>query len=422
MKRIFLLATMIGVLGAMAFAQTGPIEGTVKVKNADGSMKPVEGAKIDVYRTDIKGHYEVKTDKAGHYVRLGMPLQGTFLVVVSGPGIQWSYQNGIRLAQMSVVDFVVNPGDGSVPTLEQIQAGLSGKGGTTAPPPSGGGQSAADKEKAKKEEEEYNKKVAEANSVNSTYKAAVDHYNTGVGLIGQSNYTGALSEFEAATTGIDPAIMTKYPDFKRITYKAKANIAEASYQLGVDKFNKKMKAEAKADFERAVTSSAQAIEMATGDTGDANLNNDLIVYYGIYAKNALLLIQHYGATDIVEPAVAMFDKAGTLDATNKVKWGVWRADAYRYIGDSEKATAAYKAVLATDPNNIDSLYGLGLTLIASQERNVIQEGANALGDFVAKAPPTDKRVPDVKEALEAVKNAYKIEAEKPAKRGTKGKP
>src|ERR1044072_8034572 len=101
MKRIFLLATMIGVLGAMAFAQTGPIEGTVKVKNADGSMKPVEGAKIDVYRTDIKGHYEVKTDKTGHYVRLGMPLQGTFLVVVSGPGIQWSYQNGIRLAQMS---------------------------------------------------------------------------------------------------------------------------------------------------------------------------------------------------------------------------------------------------------------------------------------------------------------------------------
>lgn len=240
--------------------------------------------------------------------------------------------------------------------------------------------------------------------------------------MGQSNYAGALSEFEAATAGIDPANMTKYPDFKRINYKARANVAEASYQIGVDKFNKKMKPEAKADFEKAVANASQAIELASTDTAEPNLNNDLLVYYGIYAKNVMLLLQFYGATDQLDKAIATFDKAAAIDATNKNKWGVWKADAYRHVGDSEKAAAAYKAVLAADPNNIDSLYGLGLTLIASQERNVIQEGANALGDFVAKAPPTDKRIPDIKEALEAVKNAYKIEAEKPAKRSTKGKP
>jgi tetratricopeptide (TPR) repeat protein len=414
-----MFAAMVCVLCVGAFAQTGTIEGTVKVKNADGTMKPVEGAKIDIYRTDIKSKYDVKTDKSGRYVRLGMPLQGTFLVVVSGPGLQWSFQNNVRIAQNPVVDFLLNPGDGTVPPLDQIQAAIGGQKGTTATAQPTGQPSAADKEKEKKAQEEYDKKVKEAESVNSTYKASVDHYNTGVGLMGQSNYTGALSEFEAASSNIDPANMAKYPDFKRITYKAKANIAEASYQIGVDKFNKKMKPEAKTDFEKAVAASAQAIEMASTDTADPNLNNDLIVYYGIYAKNVMLLLQFYGATDKLEPAVAMFDKAAALDATNKNKWGVWKADAYRHIGESEKATAAYKAVLAVDPSNIESLYGLGLTLIASQERNVIQEGANALGDFVAKAPPTDRRVTEVKEALEAVKNAYKIEAEKPAKRGTK---
>ncbi|HYV07425.1 MAG TPA: hypothetical protein VFB82_22715, partial [Blastocatellia bacterium] len=86
---------------------------------------------------------------------------------------------------------------------------------------------------------------------------------------------------------------------------------------------------------------------------------------------------------------------------------------------TDDAVAAYKAVLAADPANIDALYGLGLTLIAGTEKTQIQEGANTLADFVSKAPATDKRVAIVKEALEGVKNAYKVEAEKPARRGKK---
>lgn len=421
-KKISLLAATVFVMCVSALAQSGTIEGTVKVKNADGTMKPVAGAQIDIYRLDIKGKYDVKTDKAGHYVRLGMPLQGTYLLVVSGPGLQWTFQNNVRVTQTPVVDVVCNPGDGATPTLEQVQSLIAQQKAGGGAPAGGGGTpqvSAADKEKAKKEQEEYEKKVKEAESVNASYKASVDHYNTGVGLMQQNNFPGALSEFEAATSGIDPTAMAKYADFKRIKYKSDANIAEGNYQIGVDKFNKKQKDEAKGNFEKAVAASLQAIELASSDTAEPNVNNDLIVYYGIYAKNVMLLLEHFGQADKLDTAVANFDKAAALDATNKTKWGVWKADAYRFIGDTEKAAAAYKAVLAADPNNINSLYGLGLTLIASQERNIIQEGANALGDFVAKAPPDDRRVPAVKEALEAVKNAYKIEAEKPSKRGTK---
>jgi cytochrome c-type biogenesis protein CcmH/NrfG len=87
----------------------------------------------------------------------------------------------------------------------------------------------------------------------------------------------------------------------------------------------------------------------------------------------------------------------------------------RAAGRTDDAVAAYKAVLAADPNNADAIYGLGLTLIGSSERAQIQEGANALAEFLVKAPATDARVPIVKSSLEELKSGLKIEAEKPAR-------
>src|ERR1035437_7096218 len=52
------------------FAQTSSMEGDVK--GADGS--PLKGALVKIDRTDIKGHYQVKTDKKGHYYYGGLPL------------------------------------------------------------------------------------------------------------------------------------------------------------------------------------------------------------------------------------------------------------------------------------------------------------------------------------------------------------
>jgi tetratricopeptide (TPR) repeat protein len=313
----------------------------------------------------------------------------------------------------------LDAGDGGTITLDEVKAaiGKAKSGGAGPGQPQQPQVSAADRAKAEKDKAEYDKAVKDSKEVQANFDAARTRYNTGIGLMQSNNYSGALSEFEAASQ-VDTA---KHVEFLRLAYKADANIAEAHYQIGVDLFNKKQKPEAKEHFEKALASASKSIELATTDTAEPNINNDLLVYYGIYAKNVLLLIEHYGQADKIPATVAIFDKAGVLDATNKNKWAAMKGDAYRYAGMTDEAAAAYKAVIAADPANIDAMYGLGLTLIASSETKVIQEGANALGDFVAKAPPTDKRVPAVKEALEAVKNAYKIEAEKPAKRG-KAKP
>jgi tetratricopeptide (TPR) repeat protein len=106
-----------------------------------------------------------------------------------------------------------------------------------------------------------------------------------------------------------------------IAYKANANAAEANYQLGVEKFNKKDKPGAKPNFEQAAAGAAKAIELASTDTAPEAVT-DQKVYYEIYAKNMALLVEHYGEADKIEEAVKMYDKAATLDPANKVIWEV----------------------------------------------------------------------------------------------------
>ena len=417
LKRAAALSAFLVIFATIAGAQTSQVEGDVKLKAEDGSLKPVVGALIDIYRLDVKGHWDVKTDKSGHYVRLGMPLQGTYLFVASGPGIQPTWTNNVRITQQPKVDFVVNPGDGSTMTLEQVQAAIKSSGGGQQVPAAKAAISAADKAKMEAQQKEYDAKMKEGKELQASFDAARTHYNAGIELTKATppNYAAALTEFEQATT-VDPG---KHAAMAELAYKANANLAESHYQIGVDMFNKKDRAGAKPHFEKAVESINKAIALSSTATPEANANagNEQLIYYNILAKNAQLLVEYYGAVNLIDDTVKALDKAAAMDTVNKNKWGVAKADMFRAAGRTEDAVAAYKAVIAADPNNADALYGLGLTLIASSERAQIQEGADTLALFASKAPATDKRVPIVKEALEGVKNAYKIEAEKPSSRG-----
>lgn len=59
----------------------GVITGTVK----DEDGKPLVGASISIEREDAKGHYDVKTDKNGKFIHIGLPL-GKFTVSVIRDG------------------------------------------------------------------------------------------------------------------------------------------------------------------------------------------------------------------------------------------------------------------------------------------------------------------------------------------------
>ena len=173
--RVAGLSAIVMLLSIMSLAQTAQIDGTIKVKEKDSTtLKPVEGALIDIYRTDIKGHWDVKTDKKGHYIRLGMPVQGTFLVVVSGPGLQPNWATGVRLLSGAPIDFTMEPGDGKVPTQEEISALLSNK-SKPGPAPGNPGMSASDKAKMDAAQKAEAEKRKEGEALQSNYNEALNH-------------------------------------------------------------------------------------------------------------------------------------------------------------------------------------------------------------------------------------------------------
>src|SRR5262249_32466557 len=69
------------LFAAPSLAQTAAIEGDVKDENG----APLQGALIKIDRKDIKGHYQVKTNKKGHYFHAGLPL-GQYKVTLEVAG------------------------------------------------------------------------------------------------------------------------------------------------------------------------------------------------------------------------------------------------------------------------------------------------------------------------------------------------
>jgi tetratricopeptide (TPR) repeat protein len=408
------LAGVVTLLWLPVTAQSGSLEGTVKVKVEGGNPVPVAGATIEIIRLDIRGHWETKTDKNGRYVYLGLPLIGTFLVIASGPGMQPTWQNNWKISQMPTLDILAERGDGTRPTAEQIQAAIKGQGQG----PRTGGGSESDKarsEAAAKSQKEFEAKKKEADALQASFDGSREHFNKGVELKNTKSYTEALSEFEQAAM-IDP---TQHAEFVQLSHRANANVAEVNYLLGVDLYNGKKKNEAKERFQAALSAIKKAIIVAPNDK-NPTASNDLLVYYDIYAKIAKLLVDNLQVPDLVDEAVQTVTQAETLDAQNKLKWTLTKADLYRGAFKQDEAVAAYKAVIAADPNNLDAIFGAGLTLLASVEKEKLQESANYLAEFVAKAPASDpkwgQKVVDAKSALEALKNDQKVEAERPATR------
>src|SRR5690606_25214523 len=107
--------------------------------------------------------------------------------------------------------------------------------------------------------------------------------------------------------------------------------------------------------------------------------------------------------------------ASETDVAKKNAALVNLADMFLASGDIEKAIKTYREALTGDPNNIDGLVGLGLSLVnsgyASGDKAQLQEGANYLGKFVSSAPDTHRLKKDA-EGLLTTLTAEKITPQK----------
>ncbi len=370
-----------------------PLEGSVM---AASDRSPIEGAAVDIYRTDIKGRYQTKTDKKGSF-SYPVPQQGTFTIIVSAPGYAAGYKPGIRLSmQAPKLDFALDKGNGSRPTIEEVERFIAAGGGK---------EDAAAAEARRKNEEEYAKAKAEKEQFDSR-KARFD---AGATAMLASDYPTAITEFTAAISGLDNADPAYYGELIGV---GGTNLAETHYRVGVDLFNQSLKekdAAKKTAAKDHLLNGAKAIALSIKYTPNGQS------VYAIQGKTLALLVDKFGETDMAETGANAFLKASEieLDSKKKIDYLVQAGDVYRFGYMTDKAVSTYKMALGTDPNNLSAYYGIGLACMATAEtedakrREIYQTAADYLKVFAEKASG-DPRATEVKGLLEILAKDFKI--------------
>lgn len=386
-------ASLLMLMGPSARAQESvQFEGNVFTKGADGKEVPVEGATVDIYRTDIKsGKWEIKTNKAGRYIMLGLPVRAVVTVVISGPGLQPTFQTDVRAATGEPLKFVMQPGPGTRPSLEDVM-----KAGGGAPPPTSTGMSEADRKKAEADRANAEAERAKLEAVRGQFDEKKNLFDAGVKASQAKDYQAAITSLTQSIEGLEGAD-PKF--FGELVEKASSNLAEAHYQLAVELFNKKERDAAKQHLEQAATSIDRSLKLAPDDP----------IYNAIRGKALFLLVDKYSDTEKAEVGAKAYAKAAEkeLDPKRKLQYQTQVGDMYRAGFMTDQAVAAYKQVLASDPDNLSALYGIGLTGMRSSDSKDYQMAADYLKTFADKAP-SDPRTGEVKSLLAVLEKEYKI--------------
>src|SRR5262245_43500852 len=126
------VAVLLAIASVSTYAQVGELRGKVWMQQADGQKVPLAGARIDVFRMDMKAQYDTKTDKKGEFVFAGLPFTGVYTVAASHPTAAPNFVPGVKAARGTPVEITVTPGNGKAFTLDEITKA----GGTNPTPPS----------------------------------------------------------------------------------------------------------------------------------------------------------------------------------------------------------------------------------------------------------------------------------------------
>jgi tetratricopeptide (TPR) repeat protein len=285
-----------------AWAQTAAFEGTIT--GPDGKVIP--GAQIKIERQDVKGNYQVKTDKKGHYFYGGLPL-GNYKITVFVDGVDKGFRTGrTTIGETQEVSFKLTA-DGA-PTAESEA--------TRALTPA---------EKAAREKAD--KAAAEAMAKN---KALNDAFNAGKTAVQANNWDAAIDAFSKAGE-IEPTQHVVWGNL------ADSYVSRAKTKTGADQA---------ADLQKASESYQKAIAIRADDAA----------YHNNYA---LVMAQQKKYDD----AQAELTKAAQLDPPNAGKYYYNLGAVYVNTGNVEPAATAFKKAIESDPNYADAYYQYGLSLM-----------------------------------------------------------
>ncbi|MEW5975556.1 MAG: tetratricopeptide repeat protein [Acidobacteriota bacterium] len=349
------LAFGIPLTAPVVWAQTGSLEGDVK--GFDGN--PLVGALVKIDRKDIRQHFEVKTDKKGHYFHAGLPVS-LYRVSVHQDGKELYFLDNIKvpLGDTGRADFDLKK------EMERAQS--------------------QPRELTKEEQEARAKAEAEMKK-HDTMKA---HFEKGRELFMAKQFDQAIESFRRAGE-LDPK--------QHVIF---ANLAEA-YK------NVRNYDEAISNYQRALDVLGQAEKPDAATQASYHMNAGIIMGMAGRLEEASAEIKKSAELNPPNASQAYYNLGATLVNNNK----------------PAEAVEAFKKAVEANPGNADAQYQLGISLVGMAQVTPDGKTIPAPGTVEAfqkylEVAPTGRFAEQAKGMIEALTQTVetKFQAEKSGKK------
>ena len=425
-------AIFIASAALTSLGQTGELRGHVIIKQADGQSVPASDAVIDVFRIDVSGKYNTKTNKKGEFVFAGLPYVGDYIIAGSHPSARPTFVPNVKVGRDVDYEVALTPGDGKRLTLDEIKTANASGGGGNKAPSSGGSESASDK--AKREElikknveiETANKKISEANEViGRTFKTGNEALVAASAALKANNRDEAIKKYTDAITAYDEGLAADADQPALLTNKSMALKAR-----GVERYNAAIKSTddaaktsgletAKGDFKAAAEAANKAVALIKAQTAPADpaeltrYNANKLAAMSVNAEAMRLFVSKADPTQADAGLAAFKDYiAVESDAAKKAKAQLDSAQMLLDAGSADKAFTEFQAIVTAHPDSPEANLGAGLSLFATGDKAKFQDAANYLQHFVDVAPDSNSFKADAKAILTELKNTEKVVPEK----------
>lgn len=315
MKKVWALGMLLGLLtlgAGTASAQFGQMTGTVI--GEDG--KPYTNGAVSIDREDIRGHYEVKTDKNGRFFHAGLPL-GKFSVSVLKDGKPLFKQGNITTRMNEPATVNINLREERARTEAQA-AGVS----VTEQP--GGKLSEAQMAAIEKAASDRAESIKKRQELSAKFGGAMEAMKA-------KDYDTAIPQFEAAAS-VDA---TQHVIF--------AQLGEA---WGGKALATRDAAQRKEFYTKSIDNYKKAIELKADD---ASYHNN----YGLALANMGMAAE----------AQVELTQAASLDPVNAGQYFFNLGAVLVNKGNMKEAADAFTKSTQTTPPFVEGYYQMGVTLI-----------------------------------------------------------
>lgn len=320
-RRSLSVGGLLILMAGAALAQTTTIEGNVK--GADG--KPLKDAVIELQRTDIKGHYKVKSDKKGHWLYTGLPF-GTYDITCAVDGKVVDGMKGVKskYGDSTTVDF-----DAGKAEKAQAAAQTANQTGQLSNDQARG-MSKEQKEKYEAELKKNSETIKKNKALNDAYNGAQDALKAAQA---EPDKTQKLAKYQAAVDAFNKAKDVDPSQVAIWDSLGESYTGLGDSQTGDDR-NK--------SYDQAIDAYKKGLELKPGDAGVYNQMGNL-----------------YGKEKKIPEATEALNKAAQLDPAMAAKAFYNMGANLVNTGQPDKATEFFKKATDSDPNYAEAWYQYG---------------------------------------------------------------